>query len=54
VEPQGPGLTAKTVRNQRGNLKNEGLITAAPAKDEHGTVTHWIVRRTHAPRGDKA
>lgn len=44
------GISAKTVRNRRGDLKNEGLIKASPAKDEHGTVTHWIISRTHAPR----
>jgi hypothetical protein len=44
------GITAKTVRNIRGTLKNDGLIRATPAKDEHGTVTHWTVSRTLAPR----
>lgn len=44
------GVKAKTVRNIRGVLKNDGLIRALPAKDEHGTVTHWIVSRTLAPR----
>lgn len=44
------GITAKTVRNIRGTLKNQGLIRATPVKDEHGTVTHWTVGRTLAPR----
>jgi len=44
------GITAKTVRNQRGNLKNDGLITARPEKDEQGLIVRWLVCRTHAPR----
>jgi hypothetical protein len=46
------GLTAKTVRNLRGKLKNEGLIAPVPMKDEYGGISHWIVRRTQATRGD--
>lgn len=44
------GISAKTVRNIRGELKNAGLIKASPAKDAHGAVTHWIISRTQAPR----
>lgn len=44
------GLSAKTVRNQRGRLKSGGLISAVPEKDEYGAVTRWLVRRTQAPR----
>lgn len=44
------GLSAKTVRNQRGALKNEGLVKNVPTKDEFGTVLHWKVVRTSAPR----
>jgi predicted transcriptional regulator len=46
------GISAKTVRNLRGKLKAEGLIAPHPEKDEFGTVTRWVVRRTLAPRGD--
>ncbi len=46
------GLTAKTAQNQRGELKNEGLIRNVPTRDEHGTVTRWLVVRTGAPRPD--
>ncbi|MEO5575050.1 MAG: AAA family ATPase [Gaiellaceae bacterium] len=46
------GISAKTVRNIRGTIKNDGLIRATPAKDELGTVTHWTVSRTLAPRTD--
>lgn len=44
------GISAKTVRNLRGKLKEEGLIVAVPERDEHGTVTRWFVRRSLAPR----
>jgi hypothetical protein len=44
------GLAAKTVKNQRVALKNEGLIRNVPVKDEAGSVTRWIVTRTQAPR----
>jgi AAA domain len=43
-------ITAKTVRNLRGDLKNEGLIRSVPEKDEHGHPEHWKVVRTGAPR----
>jgi AAA domain len=44
------GITAKTVRNLRGELKNEGLIKAVPVTNEAGAVDHWKVVRTAAPR----
>jgi hypothetical protein len=44
------GLTAKTVRNLRGDLKNEGLIRSMPDKDEHGEIVCWKISRTAAPR----
>jgi hypothetical protein len=44
------GLAAKTVKNMRVALKNEGLIKAFPEKDEMGSVTRWMVFRTQAPR----
>jgi hypothetical protein len=47
------GVTAKTVRNQRGELKNVGLVKSVPHKDEHGTILHWTIVRTSAPRPAK-
>ena len=44
------GISAKTVRNLRAALKNEGLIKAFPDKDEFGEITRWLVTRTQAPR----
>jgi hypothetical protein len=44
------GLTAKTVRNLRAQLKDAGLIKPFPEKDEYGTVERWTIRRTQAPR----
>jgi hypothetical protein len=44
------GLSAKTIQNQRGALKNDGLIRMIPRKDEHGAITAWMVARTQAPR----
>jgi predicted transcriptional regulator len=44
------GLAARTVKNVRTRLREEGLIVARPDKDEHGTVTRWLVGRTLAPR----
>lgn len=44
------GVAAKTVQNQRGRLKNLGLIQAHPEKDDTGQVLRWIVCRTTAPR----
>jgi len=44
------GLAAKTVRNLRSTLKDEGLVKSFPDKDETGAVTRWIVSRTQAPR----
>jgi hypothetical protein len=47
------GLSAKTVRNQRTELKNEGLVKPVPEKDDRGTVVRWKVVRTAAPRSAK-
>jgi len=44
------GLTAKTVQNQRGELKNAGLIRSVARKGDDGGVDHWKVVRTGAPR----
>ncbi len=44
------GLAAKTIRNTRGALVNEGLIRAQPDKDEHGEIVCWKVYRTAARR----
>jgi bifunctional DNA primase/polymerase-like protein/AAA domain-containing protein len=44
------GIAAKTVRNLRTELKDEGLIKSFPEKTESGTVDHWVVSRTQAPR----
>ena len=45
------GLTAKTVRNLRADLKNAGLIRAIPeSSDQFGAVDRWKVARTGAPR----
>jgi hypothetical protein len=45
------GLTAKTVRNLRGELRNAGLIKSIPESDElSGAVARWKVVRTSAPR----
>jgi hypothetical protein len=44
------GLAAGTVRNARTNLKNAGLISVYPKKDETGAIQRWRVARTGAPR----
>jgi hypothetical protein len=44
------GLAAKTVRNVRSKLSDEGLVRPSPVKDEAGTVLRWTVARTGAPR----
>jgi hypothetical protein len=45
------GLTAKTVRNLRGELVNAGLIKSIAESDElFGAVARWKVARTAAPR----
>jgi len=46
------GLNARTVQNQRVQLKNDGLIRNVPVKDETGAVACWMVTRTSAPRPD--
>lgn len=40
------GISAKTVRNLRGKLTNDGLIKAT----KHGLTGIWTVHRTQAPR----
>jgi hypothetical protein len=45
------GLSAKTVRNQRAELKHAGLIRSVPEKGDDGAVARWKVVRTGAPRG---
>lgn len=47
---QATGVAAKTVKNQRVQLKNDGLIRNVPVKDETGAVTRWLVSRTAAAR----
>lgn len=45
------GVTAKTVRNLRGELKNQGLVKAVPEKDpDTQMVSSWWIERTKAPR----
>jgi hypothetical protein len=44
------GLSAKTVKNLRGELKDAGLVKAVAEKDDLGEVQRWFVVRTHAPR----
>jgi len=44
------GLAAKTIRNVRTDLRNDGLIGVRPVKDESEMVDHWIVYRTLEPR----
>ena len=48
------GITAKTVRNLRGELKNEGLVKAVPVNSQAGAFDHWTVVRTAAPRPARA
>jgi hypothetical protein len=43
-------LSARTVRDVRMKLGDEGLVKAFPDKDEHGTVLRWNVGRTSAVR----
>jgi hypothetical protein len=44
------GLAAKTVKNARTKLKDEGLIKVQPEKDDLGTIVRWNVSRTQAAR----
>ena len=44
------GLSAKTIKNLRTKLKDEGLIRVLPSKDEHGEIVRWKVSRTQAVR----
>jgi hypothetical protein len=45
------GLTARTIRNLRGELGKAGLIKSIPESDEvFGVVARWKVARTAAPR----
>jgi hypothetical protein len=48
---QETGLNARTVRNLRVELRNQGLIKSTPERDEiGGEVKRWVVSRTSAPR----
>jgi hypothetical protein len=44
------GLAARTVRNLRVELGNEGLTRAVPVKDASGLVGSWSIARTAARR----
>ena len=44
------GLSARTIKNLRQELRDAGLIKSKADKDEHGTVLRWHVSRTNAPR----
>jgi hypothetical protein len=44
------GLKAKTIRNLRTGLADQGLLKPYPVKDEHGAILRWRVGRTGAPR----
>lgn len=44
------GLATQTIRNQRADLKNAGLIRPVSEKDEAGHVVQWFIERTNAPR----
>lgn len=50
---QQTGLSAKTIRNLRADLKHAGLVKAVPELDEpFGAVARWKVVRTAAPRSE--
>jgi DNA repair protein RadA/Sms len=52
---QETGVAAKTVKNLRSQLKNDGLLAVYPDKDEYGAVVRWNVRLTNAvPHPDLA
>jgi predicted transcriptional regulator len=44
------GLAAKAIKNIRATLVKEGLVKAAPVKDELGTILRWRVHRSGARR----
>ncbi len=44
------GISAKTARNVRSELANEGLVKPHPDKDEFGEIVRWKVSRSAAPR----
>jgi predicted transcriptional regulator len=44
------GLAAKTVKNTRTKLADQGLVRAYPEKDATGAILRWNVSRTGAPR----
>lgn len=46
------GLAAKTIRNLRTDMKNDGLIRARPEKDDDGQILHWVVCLTNAGRDE--
>lgn len=43
-------LSAKTIRNQRGELGKAGLVGSRPELDDYGHPARWFVYRTGAPR----
>lgn len=45
---QATGLAARTIRDLRMQLRDEGLLRAVPDKDDNGTVRRWYVARTNA------
>ena len=45
------GVAAKTVRNLRAGLKNQGWSRAIPEKDDTGAVQRWLVALTNAAPG---
>jgi 5S rRNA maturation endonuclease (ribonuclease M5) len=44
------GLSARTARNARKQLADEGLLKSRPERDEYGTILCWKVYRSAAPR----
>jgi hypothetical protein len=44
------GLAAKTIKNLRTKLKDEGLVRIYPDKDDTGAIERWNVARTLAER----
>jgi hypothetical protein len=43
------GVSSKTAKNLRSELKGKGLIRSIPERDESGAVKRWYVARTNAP-----
>jgi hypothetical protein len=44
------GLAVGTIKNLRTKLKDDGLLKNYPDKDDDGTVSRWMVKRSNAPR----